>query len=1028
LNSQVLFNHAASRRSEEGTKSGRSSVLTLLCAIAFVIAAMVVLPSGAGAFNVAGFSYTNSTNQANGHPNTTISFQRQGSETEDLRDIQLDLPPGVFANPESASPKCSSSQFNSDGCPAASQVGTALVSVKAMSLIDMDIKGDVDVLQPDPGQVATLGISLRPDKLCILFVFCAVPNKIFMKTGIQINTFDDSNLRTYTPGSPRSSTIGIPLLFVTPTIQGDITVNKMNLSFQARSGTPPKTCNWLGQCSYGSPTGPYFFRNPSSCDVATAKVNIVSYQNVNSGASASFTPTGCGSVPYTSTSFSFTPTTASYMAPTPVSFVLNVPEADTTIQHALPKIVDSDFPLGSGINFDGLAGVTACTETQLRAKACPGSSKIGNANAVTKYIPEGLAGDVYAMGNVGNQVPIAVLLAGPRSTYVIFRGTLGVRGSVEGGDGHAYARFDRIPQLPFTKFTLNMQKPIYVNPGTCGTQTTKTAITQFSGQTVTKTATYNNTGCPLPPETTITNWPATPTVDPTADFQYTSSVADATFQCRLTKQGDTPGAYFPCPGGSWSSDPLTNGTYTFEVYSVNQTVPDPTPDAKTFTLNLSNVFTIDPSIAPTSVQAASHPDLTATVNVSGGQPSDVTLNMPKGFNASLASTGICSIGDAYSGTCPDGSDPNVPSSVIGDVDLTVNTGPYGEVIGHGQIFLTEGPTPDDAGGAAVKVVYPFGTFIAVAGAYLTNNGNNQTIALRDFPNSVYDENFVFTDITVKKIVLAFHGSNNGFLTAASQCGTDQFVSSGHSYDGDTAEVKSVDLDTTGCAGVGFNPTLNQAFSSTAAGTKSTTVATVTVPAGNSTIKNMRVFEPQTFGPNYPAFGQAADMCPGGSASETTAFDNSLCPPQSVVGTMTLNTPLLGHPLVGTVYLINKQPLPWFGVKISEPGISVSLTGYTDLVKVDPNCQEQNPNGQIGFCQKQISVSFLDLPDVPISSVVFSLPGGTRQGTAGTLQGEMLAVAQHGDSACKTNDLARATVDGYTGGVAALTQNVTFSGC
>jgi hypothetical protein len=228
-------------RSEEGTGPVRRSVLALLCAVAVVIAAMVVLPSGASAFNVANFNYTNSTLQANGHPDTTISFQRQGTESEDLKDIQLDLPQGVFANPEAANPKCSASQFNADTCPANAQVGTATVGVKALGLLDLNIPGSIDVLSPDPGQIATLGISLRPEKICILFVFCAQPNKIFLKTGITINTFDDSNLRTYTPGSPKSAVIGIPLVFFTPTITGDITVNSLSLSFQAKSGTPSRT-------------------------------------------------------------------------------------------------------------------------------------------------------------------------------------------------------------------------------------------------------------------------------------------------------------------------------------------------------------------------------------------------------------------------------------------------------------------------------------------------------------------------------------------------------------------------------------------------------------------------------------------------------------------------------------------------------------------------------------------------------------------------------------------------------------------
>ncbi|MBJ7458188.1 MAG: hypothetical protein JHD02_03270 [Thermoleophilaceae bacterium] len=984
----------------------------------------MVLPSGASAFNVSGFSYSPSTLQANGHPTTTIAFSRQGSENEDLRDIQLDLPPGVFANPEAALPKCSASQFNADSCPAGSEVGNSTISVKALSLLDLDIPASIDVLAPDPGSTATLGISARPSKICIVLVFCAQPNKIFLKTQIQIDTFDGSELRTYTPGSPKSAVIGIPLLFVTPTITGDITINRLSLTFNSRAGTGARSCNWWGTCTTKPPTGPYFFRNPSGCDLATAKVNLVSHQGAQSAATASFTPTGCSSVPSTSTSFTFTPQIKSYQTPSPVTFAISIPEADATIQHALPKVVDANFPVGSGINFSALADVTTCSETALRAKACPSSSIIGNAQALSKYIPEGLTGPVYAAGvggSVGNQVPIAVLLRGPRETYVVFRGTLGIRGSVEGGDGRAYARFDRVPQLPFSNFALNLTKSLYVNPDTCGSKQTSTAFTQFSGQVVNKTSSYTNTGCPVAPDTTITNFPATPTVDPTADFAYTSTAPDASFQCRLTKQGDAPGAYFPCDGGSYTTEPLPNGTYTFDAYSVNGTVADPTPDSKTFTLNLSSVFTIDPSISPTTVPAASHVDMQATVDIDGGQPASVNLAFPRGFNASLNATGICSVGDAYSGTCP-------ADSLIGDVALTVNTGPFGTVTGNGELFITEAPTPDDAGGAAVKVVYPFGTFIAVAGAYLTNNGNNQTIALRDFPTAVYDDNFVFTDITIKKIVANFYGAANGLITTASRCETDNFVSSGLSYEGDVAAVEAVPLTTTGCAGVAFGPTLLQEFSSTAAGTKSDALATLTVPEGHSTVRNIRVLEPQTFGPNYPAFGQAADMCPGSAADETIAFDSSECPPQAVVGTMTLNTPLLNRPLVGTVYLINKQPLPWFGVKIEEAGINVTLTGFTDIVKVDPLCSEQNPNGSIGFCQKQISVSFLEVPDVPISSVEFSLQNGPREGVAGTLQGNLLSVAQTGDSGCKTNDLAKGTVDGHTGASVQLQQNVTFTGC
>ncbi|MBJ7354915.1 MAG: hypothetical protein JHC98_08825 [Thermoleophilaceae bacterium] len=1013
--------------------------------MALAIAAMVIIPSGASAaFSVSNFNYSSSSLQASGHPDTTISFNRNGSESEDLKDIQLDLPTGVFANPEAATTKCSASQFNADNCPAASNVGSVSVKVKALSLLDLTIPGSVDVLTADNGQVATLGLSLRPAKICIV-IFCAQPNKIFLKTGITINTFDDSNLRTYTPGSPKSAVIGIPLLFVTPTITGDITINSLSLSFQSRGGSPTQSCTWWGSCTTKPPTGPYFFRQAGACVPTTSTVKLISYQNASSTATSTYTPTGCGSVPSTSTGFTFQPAVKKYNTPSATTYTLTIPEADATIQHALPKIVDNDFPMGSGINLDALSGVVSCTETQLRAKACPAGSKIGTASAASKYLPAGLKGDVYATGSVGNQVPIAVLLRGQAQgandqTYVIFRGTLGVRGSVEGGDGHAYARFDKIPQLPFSAFTLNLTAPVYVNPKTCGTATTTATITQFSGQTITKTNPYTNTDCPAAPETTITQQPASTTVDPTADFAYSSSIAGSTFTCTLKLQGSAdPAVPFGCNGDNWtptgttgsfSSESLPNGTYDFSVYATNQTVADATPATASFTLNLTSVFTMTPSISPSTVDAATHPDFNASVAFDGGQPAAVAIRMPMGFNASLATAEQCSNADALGGTCQAGS-------IIGTASLTANVGAGTENSTSGTIYLTEGPEADDAGGVALKIESPSGTFVAQAGAYLVNNGNNQYLDIRSFPNKLSGPGGSQVDFTIKNLSLDFNGAS-GLLTTPSKCGVDQFQTSGKSYDNQTAAVSSVDLTTVGCAAIlgNFTPNLTQTFSSTQAATESNVSAFIDGIGDNTgTIKNMTVLEPAAFGANYAAFGVADDMCPGGSITgSNSTFDPSSCPASAIIGTMVLYTPLLVDPIVGTVYLVNQLPLPWFGVAIDQPGIHVRLTGFTDLVKVNPSCVEQNPDGTSGFCQKQISVKFNNLPDVPLQAVDFSLTGEPRPNNANTklLTSNVLKVSDPNTSNCPKapNDTsaAKATVDSYTGAVANLEQLITFTGC
>ncbi|MBI2690791.1 MAG: hypothetical protein HYX29_02415 [Solirubrobacterales bacterium] len=956
---------------------------------------MVIAPAGANAaFGVNGFTYTNSTLQANGHPNTTVSFNRSGSESEDLKDIQLDLPNGVFANPEAATTKCTIAQFNADTCPSVSKVGTMSTTVKALSLLDLTIPGTINVIAPQPGQIASLGLTLRPAKLCILFVFCAQPNKIFLKTGITINTFDDSNLRTYTPGSPKSSVIGIPLIFVTPTITGDITINQLSLSFQARAGT--------------SSTAPYFFRQAGACVPATASLKAISYQGAEATASSTYTPTGCASVPSTLTAFSFTPSIQTYAAPSPVSFVLNIPETDATIQHALPKVVDNDFPVGSGINLEALAGVTSCSEANLRAKTCPASSIIGNATALSKYIPEGLTGPVYATGDVGNQVPIAVFLSGPRESAVIFRGTLGVRGDTAAGTGRAYARFDRIPQLPFSKFTLNLTKPVYVNPPTCGAKTTTATIDQFSGQTITRTNSYNETGCPTAPNTTITAGPPSTTTDATPTFTFTSDIAGSTFQCSVDG-----GAYQLCTS-PFTAASQTNGPHNFKVYAVNNTVPDATPASYDYTVNVSSAFTITPTITPSTTQAGANPNLATTFNLSGGQPKTLQFKLPAGFNASLAAVTNCPTSTALAGNC-------TSASLVGTSQLTVDTF-SGSQTGVGEIYLTDGPTAADAGGVAVKITMPFGTFIAQAGAYLVNNGANQYLDIRDFPTEING-----TAFTITQLKMDFSGAN-GFLTNPSQCVADSFNSTGTAFDGSIAAVQSVPFQATNCAALAFNPTVTQTFSSPVAGTTSNVVADIDLPAGNSSIKNMTVLEPPVFGPNYPAFGRAADMCPGSAAGSGIAFNPANCPAQSKVGAMTLNTPLLTTPLVGDVYLINKTPLPWFGVKFDQPGISVRLTGVTDLPQVDPTCnQATDPNG---FCQSQISVRFNAVPDVPITHVKFALNGGprTRPAPLAPLEGELLQVSEPGDTTCQASSPAKSIIDSYSGLTVNRTQNRAITGC
>jgi hypothetical protein len=146
------------------------------------------------------------------------------------------------------------------------------------------------------------------------------------------------------------------------------------------------------------------------------------------------------------------------------------------------------------------------------------------------------------------------------------------------------------------------------------------------------------------------------------------------------------------------------------------------------------------------------------------------------------------------------------------------------------------------------------------------------------------------------------------------------------------------------------------------------------------------------------------------------YSTTNCPAQAKVGTMTINTPLLPTPLVGDVYLVNRSPLPWFGVNFDRPGIKLTLTGVTSL-----------PTNTDGF--QQITVTFDNVPDTPINSVNFALNGPDRTSpTTGTLSGKLLTIARFDDPACQPNSVATSTITSTSGVVATRTQNLAITGC
>src|SRR5688572_23555201 len=139
------------------------------CASAFVaVVAFLVAAAPAAAFDVPTFSVTPSTTQAGGHPDVTVQVDRTGTADEDIRDLYLDLPPGLIGNTTTVG-ACTDAQFNSDSCPANSAVGSVSAIAEATGLSLPPTTGTVYNLVPGPTEPGAIGIVLRPTGAPLVF-------------------------------------------------------------------------------------------------------------------------------------------------------------------------------------------------------------------------------------------------------------------------------------------------------------------------------------------------------------------------------------------------------------------------------------------------------------------------------------------------------------------------------------------------------------------------------------------------------------------------------------------------------------------------------------------------------------------------------------------------------------------------------------------------------------------------------------------------------------------------------------------
>jgi uncharacterized repeat protein (TIGR01451 family) len=496
--------------------------------------------------------------QAGAHPfavTTAIDFNTRDNRSplvggaypiEAVKDVIVDLPPGLVGDPTGVAQCTLAELANAAGvdakplCAPASQVGTA----------------DVRFANP-AGHVYTLPVFniTPPPGVPARFGFNAIGTVVVLDAGVRSGS--DYGLKVTAHNAPE----GVGVAGTTVRFWGVPAAAVHDPERACPNQSAPSLGG--GHCSSGAPQTA-FLRNPTSCTPPgvglawTARADSWVHPGVFVEASFvshdplgyPFPPSdwglqrgteGCERVPFDPTLVGTPDPPAKTGAPSGFTFDLSIPQTDvpSAIAQSDLRTAVVTLPEGVRVSPSSAHGLGACTPAQVglgneSEPACPDSSRIGSVTVETPLLPDPLTGSVFLASPHEN--PFGSLLA----VYLVVRGpgvTIKLAGHVisDADTGQLSTVFDENPQLPFSRLHLVFNggptAPLTL-PRQCGTYTTTSVLTSWSGKIVpansTFTVSHDGQGAPCP----------APQFSPTFTAGSENPLAGATSPLHLTFSRD----------------------------------------------------------------------------------------------------------------------------------------------------------------------------------------------------------------------------------------------------------------------------------------------------------------------------------------------------------------------------------------------------------------------------------------------------------------------------------------------------------
>lgn len=388
------------------------------------------------------------------------------------------------------------------------------------------------------------------------------------------------------------------------------------------------------------------------------------------------------------------------------------------------------------------------------------------------------------------------------------------------------------------------------------------------------------------------------------------------------------------------------------------------------------------SLTPSSTQAGSDPAIASSITFNyGTSTSDsvksLSITLPPGLFASLgAVTQLCTTAQLTSllPQCP-------PASQIGSGSLITSLAP--KIPFNVALYMMPAPQTADAAGVGVVVRTPQGLPVTTTTGTVDEqeiNGNPQLIlSLPTLPNSVAGISIgqvTSLSFTINGTAATATGSpgTTPFTRLPTSCATATSTLSVQTYAASSPNgASSSSFTPTGCSALTFTPSMTATATRDTSDPGVTLVTTVTTNPTQAANKSLVLTVPtSTLAPDVFNAGHLFNQ---------------------VIGSATAATPLVTSPLVGTVTLTGTISAPALTISFPPP-FSLQFSGAINLAAN--------------------SVTFLTVPDVPLSTLTLTLQGN--------------ATSLFYTTCSQPNGTLQADFGGQNGATSTVTTPLAITGC